>query len=343
MPLGQTPELSALAGRYLDGMAWSLTPAWLFIALRSFMSAVNRPQPMLWITLAAIPVNGLLAYALIYGHFGMPALDLLGAGLATTCANVGMFCASLWVGATRRPFRKFHILDRLWRLDAALLGRLILLGLPISAAMLLEHGLFAAASLMMGRIGVSALAAHQIALQITAIVFMVPLGISFAATVRVGHASGRRDAAAARRAGIAAMVLGVGFQAAMALVVVATRDQLPLLFLGEAGSPATLAVAATLLLVGAAFFVVDGLQAIAAGSLRGFNDTFVPFLFAAFGFWMIGFVASWLLAFNAGWGASGIWIGMSFGIAVYASLLVARFKFLTDRGHLPATSSPAVL
>jgi MATE family multidrug resistance protein len=253
-----------------------------------------------------------------------------------------MFCASLWVCATRRPFRKFHILNRLWRLDGPLLGKLVLLGLPISAAMLLEHGLFAAASLMMGKIGVSALAAHQIALQVTAVVFMVPLGISFAATVRVGHASGRRDAAAARRAGISAMVLGVGFQATMAIGVVATHDQLPLLFLGDAGSQATVAVAATLLLVGAAFFVVDGLQTIAAGSLRGFNDTFVPFLFAAFGFWMVGFVAAWLLAFNIGWGAAGIWIGLSIGIAVYASLLVWRFKVLTDRGHLPLTSTLAL-
>jgi MATE family multidrug resistance protein len=339
---GQTPELSALAGRYLDGMAWCLTPAWLFIALRSFMSAVNRPQPVLWITLAAIPVNALLAYAMIYGRFGLPALDLLGAGLATTFVNIGMFCASLWVCATRRPFRKFHILNRLWRLDGPLLGKLVLLGLPISAAMLLEHGLFAAASLMMGKIGVSALAAHQIALQVTAVVFMVPLGISFAATVRVGHASGRRDAAAARRAGISAMVLGVGFQATMAIGVVATHDQLPLLFLGDAGSQATVAIAATLLLIGAAFFVVDGLQTIAAGSLRGFNDTFVPFLFAAFGFWMVGFVAAWLLAFNIGWGAAGIWIGLSIGIAVYASLLVWRFKVLTDRGHLPLTSTLAL-
>jgi MATE family multidrug resistance protein len=255
--------------------------------------------------------------------------------------NIGMFLASLWVCATQQPFRKFHILHRLWRLDAPLLGKLVLLGLPISAAMVLEHGLFAAASLMMGLISISALAAHQIALQITAIVFMVPLGISFAATVRVGHAAGRRDADAARRAGIAAMMLGVAFQATMAACVVAVRDQLPLIFLGEAGSSATVSVAATLLLFGAGFFVVDGLQTIAAGSLRGFNDTFVPFLFAALGFWAIGFVAAWLLAFTFGLGAIGIWSGLSIGIAVYAFLLVWRFKVLTDRGHLPPASSPA--
>jgi MATE family multidrug resistance protein len=194
--LGQTPETAALAGRYLSGLGWSLVPAWWFMALRNFMSALNRPEPALWITLVAIPANALLAYALIYGAMGLPALDVLGAGLATTLVNVGMCVAGVWVCYARRPFRKYHVLGRFWRADWPLLGKLMALGLPISATYTLEYGVFAAAALFMGRIGTEALAAHQIALQTAAVLFMVPFGISLAATVRVGHAVGRGDARA---------------------------------------------------------------------------------------------------------------------------------------------------
>ncbi|MGZ3412123.1 MAG: MATE family efflux transporter [Xanthobacteraceae bacterium] len=335
---GQTPELASLAGSYLDGMAWCLTPAWLFIALRSFMSSINHPAPALWITLCAVPANSILAFVLIFGAAGVPALGIMGAGIATTIVNIGMFLAGVWVCYTRRPFRKFHVLGRFWRADWALLGKLVRIGLPISATLLLEHGLFAGAALMMGLIGTSALAAHQIALQIAAIVFMVPLGISFASTVRVGHAVGRRDADAARRAGHAAIILGIGFQATMAICVLASRHELPFLFLGDSASPATVALASTLLLIGALFFVADGLQAITSGALRGFSDTLVPFLFSATGFWLVGFCGAYLLAFKADLGAVGIWIGLLSGLTVYAALLIWRFEALTRRGYLPAKS-----
>ena len=197
--VGQTPEAAALAARYLLGLAWSMIPAWCFIALRNFMGAVNRPEPALWITLVAIPVNALLAYALIHGHFGLPRLDLLGAGLATTFVNVGMCVAAVWVCYACRPFKKYRVLGRFWRVDWELMRQLIVIGVPISGTMLLEWGLFSSAAILVGWIGTTALAAHQIALQIAAILFMVPFGISMAATVRVGHAVGRarsgRDAA----------------------------------------------------------------------------------------------------------------------------------------------------
>ena len=230
--LGQAPESAALAGRYLAGMAWAILPAWIFIALRNFMGAVNRPEPALWITLVAIPINAALAYALIYGSFGLPALDLLGAGLATALVNVGMCAAAIWIAYTRHPFKKYRVLGRFWRPDWPLLAKLVAIGLPISGALLLEYGLFAAAALLMGRISTSAVAAHQIALQIAAILYMVPFGIATAATVRVGHAVGRRDAVGTRRAGFAALALGVAFMCVMTLVVALTRHVIPHLFLG---------------------------------------------------------------------------------------------------------------
>jgi multidrug resistance protein, MATE family len=339
--LGQSPAAAHLASDYLYGLAWCLVPAWWFIAIRGFMGAVNRPEPALWITVAAIPANLLLAYALIYGAFGLPRLELFGAGLATSLVNIGMCAAAVWIAYASGPFKKYQILGRCWRCDWALLGRLFWVGAPISGSFLLEYGVFAAAALLMGWLGTVELAAHQIALQIASIMFMVPFGISMAATVRVGHAAGRVDPAGTRRAGLAALLLAVGFMAAMTLLVGFGREQIPALFLGESATDAgaTGRLAATLLLVGASFFIADGIQTVAAGALRGLNDTRVPLLFAAICFWAIGFAACYILGFTLGFGAIGIWIGLSLAVMLYAVLLVWRFHALTKRGYLPVLST----
>jgi MATE family multidrug resistance protein len=193
-------------------------------------------------------------------------------------------------------------------------------------------------ALLMGWIGTTALAAHQIALQVASILFMVPFGISLAATVRVGHAVGRRDPVATRRAGFTAIVLGAGFMVVATLVTIAARNGIPLLFLGGegAGIAETAQLAATLLLLGATFFINDAVQGIAGGALRGLNDTRVPMLYAAVSFWLIGFTSAYGLAFWSGLGAVGVWIGFSISLGIYAGLVVWRFHLLTARGYLPA-------
>jgi MATE family multidrug resistance protein len=343
LALGQAPETAALAGRYLMGMAWAIIPGWTFIALRSFMGAVNRPEPALWITLAAIPINAVLAYGLIFGAFGLPALDLMGAGLATAIVNAGMCVATLVIVTTRPPFKKYRVLGRFWRPDWLLLAKLVAIGLPISGTLLLEYGLFAAAALLMGRIGTAAVAAHQIALQVAAILYMVPFGIATAATVRVGQAVGRRDAVATRRAGFAALGLGVGFMGVMTLIVAATRHSIPFVFLGAEApqSVETVTLAATLLVLGASFFLTDGAQTVIGGALRGLNDTRVPLLFSAVSFWAVGFVSSLWLGFSLGLGAIGVWIGLSLGTAVYAGLMLWRFHSLTARGYMAEVPAAA--
>lgn len=327
--LGQEPEAARLAARYLEGLAWSLAPAWAFIAIRGFMGAVNRPEPALRIMLAAIPANAVIAYALIYGAFGAPALDLLGAGLATAIVNVGMCAAALWVAATQAPFRRYRPLAGLLRWDPATLGRTAALGAPISATFFLEYGLFGASSLVVGLIGVTELAAHQIALQTASIVFMGPFGVAMAATVRVGQAFGRGDAPGARRAGFVAMGLGLGFMVAMTALIALTRDLIPLAFLGPEADPEAARLAGTLLLVASTFFVFDGLQTVAAGALRGLNDTRAPLLYAAISFWLVGFSAAWGLAFPLGLSTAGVWMGLTLSLIVYAALLVRRFHRLT--------------
>ena len=334
---GQTHEAAALAARYLLGLAWSMIPAWCFIALRNFMGAVNRPEPALWITLVAIPGNALLAYSLIHGHYGLPRLDLLGAGLATTIVNVAMCVAAVWICYACRPFKKYRVLGRFWRMDWELMRQLIVIGVPISGAMLLEWGLFSSAAILVGWIGTTALAAHQIALQIAAILFMVPFGISLAATVRVGHAVGRGDPIATRRAGFAALALGAAIMVALTLIVVLFRNVIPLFFLGDtvAAAGETARIASALLLVGATWFIADGIQGIAAGALRGLNDTRVPMLYAALSFWLVGFTSAYALAFWSGLGVFGVWVGFSVSLWLFALLLTVRFQNLTARGHLP--------
>jgi len=333
LALGQAPATAHLAQRYLFGLAWGIVPALWFLAIRGFMGSVNRPEPVLWITLAAIPANGVLVYLLIHGVWGLPRLELFGAGLATTIINFAMFFAALWFAYARRPFRKYHVLGRIWRIDWTLMRQLIAIGAPISILFLLEYGLFAAAALLMGLISTTALAAHQIALQVAAILFMVPFGIGMAATVRVGHAVGRGDAPAVRRAGLVAVMLGIVFMSVMTLVVMLERFAIARFFFGEAVESAGVAIdlTATLLMIGSTLFVADGIQTVAAGALRGMNDTRMPLLFAVTGYWLIGFPASYGLAFGAGLGAIGVWIGLSCGTLVYASLLVWRFRLLAGR------------
>jgi MATE family multidrug resistance protein len=332
---GQTSENAALAARYLLGLTWSMVPAWCFIALRNFVGAVNRPEPALWVMLGAIPLNAFLAYALIYGAFGLPRLDLLGAGLATTIVNSAMCVAMVWICYACRPFKKYRVLGHFWRADWALMRELFAVGMPISGGIFLEWGLFSSAALLVGWIGTTALAAHQIALQVATILFMIPFGISLAATVRVGHAVGRRDPVAARRAGLSAIALGAVVMAAITLLVVALRHVFPVLFLGAAATAELVQLTAGLLLVGASFFVTDGVQGIAAGALRGLNDTRVPMLFSALSFWAVGFASAYALAFPAELGAYGIWIGFSLAVGTFAVLLVARFQLLTARHYLP--------
>jgi MATE family multidrug resistance protein len=206
----------------------------------------------------------------------------------------------------------------------------VVVGAPISISVLLEYGLFGAAALLMGLISTTALAAHQIALQIVAILFMVPFGISIAATVRVGHAVGRGDASGVRRAGLVATWLGIAIGAVLTLAVILSRFGIAQIFLGES-TDATAELSATLLLVGSTFFIADGVQTIAAGSLRGLNDTRVPLVFATISYWLVGFPCAWWLAFHTPVGAIGVWIGLSVGTAVYATLLLLRFRLLARK------------
>ena len=337
LALGQPPEAARGAQVYLNVFAWSLPFAVGFTVLRNFAAALERPRLGLWVILAGIPLNAVLDYGLILGRLGLPRLELTGAGLASAIAHGFMFLVMLAIAVRVRPLRRYHILARFWRPDWRVFARIFRLGLPIAGIFLMEFGMIAGALIMLGWIGTGALAAHQIALQLAAITFKVPLGIAQASTVRVGLFVGRRDVAGVKRAGWTAMGLGVVFMGAMSLVMWTWPETLVGVFLdtSDPANAGVVALAAALILVAAVFQIGDGAQTIGAGALRGLSDTFVPMAFAAFGYWVLGLGASYLLGFPLGLGAVGVWIGMAVGLISVAIFHVLRFRRLTRLGVLP--------
>ncbi|MCK1554477.1 MATE family efflux transporter [Bradyrhizobium sp. 177] len=327
----QNTDTSRLAGQYLFGLAWGVAPALSFQAMRNFMAAVNTPEPILRITLAAVPVNALLVYIFIDGKLGLPRLELFGVGLATTLVNCGTLAAGLLYTKFRGPLSEYRL--HLWRCDWRTMRQVISIGAPISMASLMSYGACSAATLLAGLISTDALAAHHIVLQLASILCMISSGVSIAAGVRVGHAAGRSDRRGVKRAGSVAMVVGVVITAVLTLGAIAARFGIAKLFLDDSrdGSDAAIALAAKLLVVGASFFVADAVANVALGSLRGLKDTRVPLLFAGIAYWLIGFSVSYVLSFNVNLGAVGIWIGLSIGAGVYAGLLLLRFQFLANR------------
>ncbi len=337
LAIGQDASLAAMAGEYVATLLWCMIPGIWLIVLRNFVSSLGYPRSALWVMLAGIPLNGLFVYAFVFGHFGMPEMGIAGAGLATALVQLAMFLAQLAIALWAKPFRDYRILGRFWRADWQRLRQVFALGVPISISLLLEMGVFVAAVLIMGWLGTVPLAAHQIAIQIASITFMIPFGIAQAATVRVGHAVGRGDRAGVRRAGWTAVALGVAFMAAMAVLLFAARFELPTLFLDPAApnGAEVVALAATLLIYAALFQMFDGAQAIAMGSLRGLSDARIPMLIAAFSYWVVGFTLAYALGIGAGLGAVGIWIGLATGLALAAILLSLRFRGRARRGYLP--------
>lgn len=334
---GQDAELAALAEAYMRPMLWAILPALWFIVLRCFVSAFGRMRAVLAVTLWGVAFNALCGYALIFGHFGLPALGLVGAGISAALTHGGMAGLLLAHVLIDRQFRRYQLLGRLWRPDWSRFIEIFRIGLPIGGMWVLEGGVFAAALFLMGLIGTTEIAAHQIALQCAAIAFMVPLGISQAATVRVGLAAGAGDIRQIRRAGWTAITLGTGFMALSCLLFLLLAGTfLVSLFLDPADESgiAVVRLAEKLLIVAGLFQLFDGAQSVAAGTLRGLKDTRMPLVVALFGYWLVAFPLAVALGFGFDGGAEGIWIGLAAGLAVAAVLLNLRFYWLSRRALL---------
>ena len=331
--IGQDESLAAKAGEYMRTLQWSILPFFAYIVLRSFISALERPMWAMAIMVIAVGLNALANYALIFGHLGMPALGIRGSGLATTIASTMMFLAMAAVVTFDRQFRRYRLFGRLWRVDRYQFVHLLKLGFNIGLLLTFEVGLFAATGLIMGIIGRNTIAAYMVTIQLSSLAFMVPLGISQAATVRVGLAYGAKSLSGVKRAGWASFYLATGFMFLVASVMVLIPEQLIGLFLNKeiAESAVVFSLAITFLKYVALFQIVDGAQAVAGGMLRGIQDTKIPVLVGAVGYWAVGMPVGLLLAFIFGWKGVGMWLGLASGLAFVAIALLWRWVMVTAR------------
>ncbi len=330
LALGQAPDVAANAQGYLRIAQWGMFPALGLFAIRSFVTGLEKGSIVLYVTLGMFAINFVVAYLTIFGHFGAPQLGLYGAALAAVCANVTGFVIIIAYVQLNKVTRSYEVFVRFWRPDWPIIREVFVLGLPISFTILAETSLFAAAALLMGMIGKLELAAHGIALQLASIAFMIPLGLAQVATVRVGLANGRGDDLGVRRAAGASMVVCIVF----AIFGSALYALFPRFFGGlfldtaQPDAAAVLTMAVPLIAIAGAFQLVDGLQAVGAGLLRGLKDTRIPMILALIAYWPIGFVCAYVLAFPLGLGAEGVWYGFVLGLAAAAVFLCGRFWVL---------------
>ncbi len=325
LALGQEPELATMGADYLAVAGWGLFPALIVMVLKSFLSALERTQAVLWITIVAVFANALVNYALIFGNWGAPELGIVGAAWASLAVQIVSLV--LIVAYTQYATPEHEVFVRFWRADWEALRDVFRLGWPIGMTTLAEVGLFAASSVMMGWLGTLHLAAHGIALQIASLTFMVHLGLSNAATVRAGRAYGRGDYEALRQGGFVVMGMSL-FVACIAVVLfLAVPEFLLSAFLDptDPDTPAVLMIGVGLMVGAALFQLVDAAQVMALGILRGVQDTKGPMIIAAVAYWVVGVPVSYVLGFTLEFGGVGVWLGLAVGLAVAAVLLIWRF------------------
>jgi MATE family multidrug resistance protein len=317
---GQDPELASAAHAYTRVQLPSAPCLLAFMALRQYLQGRELVRPAMWLLLLANAVNALLDWALIFGHWGAPALGLVGAGIATAATRILLLAGlagAVWV---------FRLHDGAWvpwsrrALSPAGMRELLALGLPVAFQVCLEMWAFAGSTLLAGRLGAEALAAHTIALNLASIAFMVPLGVSQGAVVRVGNLIGARRPADAQRAAWVALVLGGGVMTVSAAGFLLFRHALPRVYTPDAG---VVAAAAAILPIAAAFQVFDGTQVVGCGVLRGMGRTRPAALFNLVGYWLLALPVGGWLALATPAGLAGLWWGLCFGLALVASSLVA--------------------
>jgi MATE family multidrug resistance protein len=321
-PMGIAPEIIPGAIDFLHGIRWGVPALTLFFCMRYLAEGLHWTLPTMVLSAAGLLVLVPLGYVLTFGEFGLPELGAAGLGYASATMMWLQAAGFAFVLARARRFADLRLFERFdpphWPAIRGLLGT----GLPIGVTVLMEGGLFIATALLIGRLGEVPAAAHQIAVNVASLSFMVPMGLAEATTVRVGHSLGRGDLPGVRRAAWAGLVIVIGTQLLSGAALLLGNEFIVGFYTRDA---AVAALAATLLLYAAAFQFPDGVQVLSAGALRGLGDTRVPMGLAAFAYWGIGMPLGAGLGLAWGWGPTGMWLGLIAGLTVAAVLLGARF------------------
>ena len=331
---GQEPHIAALATSYMDVLVWSAPLMIVAGVQRNFVAALGRPIFATVITALGIGVNALGNYAFIFGNLGAPEMGLPGAAVATFITSVAV--AAMYAAAIRFDPRlhRYRIMGFFWRPDWSRLVEILRIGTPIAITVLAEAGVFGAAAFLMGRVGGLELAAHTVALNLAAFAFQVPFGVGQAATIRVGYFFGSRDPQGIARAGWMGVAMGTGFMVLTATAMIVAPEALLSLYI-DPTDPANgqlIVIATGFLAIAAAFQLSDGVQAVAAGALRGLKDTRVPMWIAVFSYWVPGFGLAAGLGLGTPLAGKGVWIGLATGLTFAAVLLLWRWHRREDLG-----------
>ncbi|WP_044041467.1 MATE family efflux transporter [Caballeronia insecticola] len=323
--------LAKNVGEYCAVLRWGTPGSLIGVGMmRAFLPAIGAARRLLWVSIGGVFVNGFLNYGLIHGAWGLPREGFLGSAAATAITVWGIAIALVLLLHLRPRYR--HFVSRA-RPRLPLMGELFGIGWPVAITYGVESTLFLATGMMVGLLGEGPLAAHQIALNVASVAFMVPLAIGQAANVRVGYWVGAGVPLAARHAGFVALALGVGFMVCSGLVLITVPRAIVGLYLhlDDPANAHTVALAASLLGVAAVFQIVDGMQTVGSGCLRGLRDTRIPMLAAAFGYWGVGFPTAYVLAFHFELGPKGLWWGLAAGLASVAVLMTLRFHRISRK------------
>lgn len=325
---GLHPEIQVLVGPYLRGLSFGALPLLFYAAFRRYLQGMHVVRPVMYALVTANVINAITNWILIYGHLGMPALGVEGSAWATTIARTWMavfLLVAIHLEHRRHVDRQPHVP---WSLDVGRIKRLVALGFPAASQVTLEVGVFAAATALAGKLDPVSSGSHQIALNIAALAFMVPLGLSSASAVRVGHAIGARDLSRAVLAGWSALATGGAIMAVIGLALFLWPAALISVFTTDSR---VIDIGVRLLAIAAAFQLFDGTQAVVTGVLRGIGETRTPMIFNVIGHWLFGLPVGYALCYWYGWGVLGLWIGLSVGLIFTALGLTAVWWNRTAR------------
>ncbi len=333
--VGVDPSVIPLTVGYLDAIAWGLPAMYAYLSLRFMSEGVGWTRPIMYVALVALVVNVFGNWVFMYGKFGFPAMGAVGCGVASAVSMWVMLAVMATYVFTQKRYRRFELASGFERPDPARLRALLALGLPIAVSVVSEAGLFSAVAILMGTLGATVVAAHQIAINFAATMFMVPLALHSALTIRVGHALGRGEPDLARRIGIIGIIMCGGLMAISAVTLLFFRADVAAFYTSDKD---VLALAVSLLTMAMIFQVSDGLQVGAAGALRGFKDTRIPMLINFSCYWLAAFPLAWYLGVVRDLGPQAVWVGLILGLSLTALCLNLRFLAISRHRRL----SPAV-